>query len=465
MVFSVLVLSYGALLEYTIIIKDTVPTILGYGVDDDDGNSSDMERNIILLFIWAFIIVPLTMLKNVSSLAFTSALSLVAALLSVVVVAVQSPIQESIASNGGLWQVAKQYWVGPNIFAAVNIFNEAMSWQHGALILLSSLRGANRRRWLNVTSIVHVTACCLHASIGLSGFLAFLDDTEGDILNNLDADSIVTNVARGCFALIMILTYPVEAFIAREAVEAFIRCGCDGGLIDESDESDTDYTGDQEGDDAEKNGNFLAAHLLSGKGMRVVWAVNIMVLLPGLILDDLGIVLATVGALGGNLVCFVAPGLIYLGVHGNDFIMYTNALLGCRVPAVTNTGDMVLAIESNKNNKLIRDGDLPGLITEATSHEYKPFWWYLFGFPVWRYVARYGASHMTEKLTEYENSSQSPIAKCLDMLNSTASLELYEEDEVSIVPASPNDFFIAIFLIVFGCTNLVAGLVMLRNLE
>lgn len=36
--------------------------------------------------------------------------------------------------HGGAWEVAKQYWACPNIFASANIFNKAITWQHGALI-------------------------------------------------------------------------------------------------------------------------------------------------------------------------------------------------------------------------------------------------------------------------------------------------------------------------------------------
>lgn len=58
-------------------------------------------------------------------------------------------------------------------------------------------------------------ACLVMA---LSGFLAFGDKTQGNVLNNFPADNVMANVARLCFGLNMLTTLPLEAFVCREVM-------------------------------------------------------------------------------------------------------------------------------------------------------------------------------------------------------------------------------------------------------
>jgi hypothetical protein len=43
-------------------------------------------------------------------------------------------------------------------------------------------------------------------------------------------------------------------------------------------------------------------------------------MIPGLILDDLGIILALTGTIGATSMAYIGPGLIYLGVFGEEFL-------------------------------------------------------------------------------------------------------------------------------------------------
>ena len=93
-------MAYGAMVAYLLIIKDTVPTVLGY-----EHGTHLLERNLILIVTSLGIMVPLSMQRDMASLSFTSAISVMADVILVVFVAVFSPIKENVEAHGGLGRV------------------------------------------------------------------------------------------------------------------------------------------------------------------------------------------------------------------------------------------------------------------------------------------------------------------------------------------------------------------------
>jgi len=209
--FSIFVISFGATVEYLIMIKDILPVLLGM----------ENDKNLVVIGMWLFIGVPLTLFKNLSSLAFVSGLSLVMSLYLIVVMIYQCPVHENIVSHGSLSQLFQEYWFRPNIFATISIFNEALAWQHGAFTVFNTLQNPTLSRWKIVTASVNTMACILYASVAIPGYLGYLEHTDGDIFLNLP-DSSLFNVARLFFSFIVIMTYPIEMLIARDVIHSFL---------------------------------------------------------------------------------------------------------------------------------------------------------------------------------------------------------------------------------------------------
>ena len=91
--------AYGAMVSYLMIIKETLPTLLGYGAED-----AYMAR-VILTVSTLLVIFPLSMQRDMAALAATSIVSVCFDLIMVVIVVIISPVKESVAAAGGLGQV------------------------------------------------------------------------------------------------------------------------------------------------------------------------------------------------------------------------------------------------------------------------------------------------------------------------------------------------------------------------
>ena len=98
-------LSYGAMLAYLTIIKDVLPILFGVAPDDED-----MKRFIMMLSS-LMIILPLSMQRDMADLEKTSRLNVILNVILVGIIAIYSPVTESVIKEGGFFQVFRQEMV------------------------------------------------------------------------------------------------------------------------------------------------------------------------------------------------------------------------------------------------------------------------------------------------------------------------------------------------------------------
>ena len=270
---NMFIIAYGAMVAYLIIIKDTVPTILGM----PHGQQAGVEREVILIITSLLVVVPLSMQRDMASLSFTSLISVIADIILVGFIAGFSPIRESVSDAGGFGEVLSDNAIRPSLFIGLGVLSTAMACQHSAFIVSGSLENRTQSRWKTVTVTSISLAAMLCAIMGVCGFLGFLDETQGDILNNFGEGGIAANGARALLAITMFFTYPMESFVARHVLIQLLHNG------------DMDSINNENG---REGGGYLCLN------RRQSWtlAIYIMALIPALFLDNLGPVLSIVSA-------------------------------------------------------------------------------------------------------------------------------------------------------------------------
>ena len=93
---------------------------------------------------------------------------------------------ETIADNGGIVNVLEMDGVNPTLFIGLGILSTAMCCQHSAFIVSGSLENRTLKRWAQVTGFSITISAILCMILGVTGYLGFLDETQGDVLNNFD---------------------------------------------------------------------------------------------------------------------------------------------------------------------------------------------------------------------------------------------------------------------------------------
>lgn len=179
-----------------------------------------------------------------------------------------------------------------------------MHAQHSAFIIAGSLENPTKVRW-GQSALIASVACGLLATVcGTAGYLGYLDDTQGNILNNL-GEGKLANLARSLLGICMMFVYPLECFVARHVCVVTLFRGRRA----------------HEGEDAT---------ILNRRDRRIslTMALYVLSLIPALLFQDLGSVLAATGAVGGSCLSYIGPGVTYLGVHGAEFVEYARNFFG-----------------------------------------------------------------------------------------------------------------------------------------
>lgn len=301
---SMFIMAYGAMVSYLMIVKDTLPLILG--VDNDN---EPVKRGVLVVSSF-LVIFPISCQRDMADLAKTSSLSVLFDCIMVAIIACSAPMKTNVPDMDSFLHILRTSTIHPStFFLGLGVLSFAFVCQHSAFIIAGSLQNPTRRRWGRVTTSA-MTLCVLLATIcGVTGFLGFGDATQGNILNNFPSSSTTStsssvslwenssNAARALLCTTMFFVYPMESFVARHVFVVLLFQGRSA----------------HEGDDH-------AVLARSDRRIGLTLFLYLAALIPALLFQDLGSVLAITGALGGSCLSYIGPGAVYLAIHGEQFL-------------------------------------------------------------------------------------------------------------------------------------------------
>eukprot|EP00934_Nitzschia_sp_Nitz4_P004286 Nitzschia sp. Nitz4//scaffold34_size148208//46360//50283//NITZ4_002973-RA/size148208-processed-gene-0.38-mRNA-1//-1//CDS//3329548774//4276//frame0 len=369
---NMFIMAYGAMLSYLMVVKDTFSFV--FGIDPEN----DPMRRALLFVISITFMVPLSCQRDMADLSKTSRINVCVDFLMVMLVLYLAPIR----ANWATFEWQQSIVNVDTIFVGLGVLSFAFVCQHSAFIIAGSLDNPTKGRWSNVTRTALIFCGILAMSCGVGGFVGFQEKTEGNILNSLDKDSVLANVARGLLGSTMLFVYPMESFVARHVCVVLFFKGRSA----------------HEGDDTS---------VLNRRDRRITLTIilYLMAVIPAAMFKNLGTVLAASGAVGGSCLAYIGPGAVYLGVHGARFLELAHSFFGDDIQPERATDEETAPLY-NANVS----GDLPELEDEnGCLHALKRMLWYLLLMPVWTKVASFGKSTLTEHVTELALKSPHPI--------------------------------------------------------
>jgi len=94
---------------------------------------------------------------------------------------------------------------------------------HNAFLLFGSLKTPTMRRFQTAVHFSLTGATSVMMTIGFFGCIAYQNETKGNILKNLPLTSIQSNIARLAMAISMMLTFPIEMYVARHSFSSILE--------------------------------------------------------------------------------------------------------------------------------------------------------------------------------------------------------------------------------------------------
>ncbi len=203
------------------------------------------------------------------------------------------------------------------------------------------------------------------------------------------------NIARGLMCTTMFFVYPMDSFVCRHVLVVLFFRGRRA----------------HEGDDAS---------VLNRKDRRV--AITLIVyfssLIPALMVDNVGSVLALTGTVGASCLAYIGPGLIYMAVYGEEFLQKVDEIWGTSNESEQQPQD----VESSRlleTSKLATEGTTESNTSPKLS---KGIAWYVLLMPIWCFIAEMGK----KKLAEFQEQEalKSPHINRLGNVSNVPHLEM-----------------------------------------
>ncbi|KAI3974699.1 hypothetical protein MKX01_004428 [Papaver californicum] len=235
----IMVATLGTLIIYLIIIGDV---LCGTGTTESGGVIVEHlgifqewfgthwwnSRTFALLFMVIFVIAPLVLLKRVESLRFSSAISILLALVFVVI--------STVMAISALWAgKTKTPKLVPDLvntssyfelFTAVPVIVTAFTFHFNVHPIGNELNKSSDM--VSAVRISLVLCATIYIAVGFFGYLLFGDTVLPDILANFDQNfgskvgSVLNDTVRLSYALHLVLVFPLLNFALRINIDGLI---------------------------------------------------------------------------------------------------------------------------------------------------------------------------------------------------------------------------------------------------
>lgn len=216
------------------------------------------------------------------------------------------------------------------------IFVFAFTCHHNIFPIVNEMELLSQRR-LNVVICCSISfALVIYTIVALEGYQTYGSLVRGDILLNYP-ENIPVTVLRICIAFMLTLHYPLQLDPGRRCISSLVKVvlkWCHQKQSNRRNLSEYFCTPELERQDSnesveeeQSDGVYAPMEMSHGRNPqeecddRLFYSITILFLalsfLLATIVDDLGVILALVGATGSTLVSYVLPGLMYIKVYPN----------------------------------------------------------------------------------------------------------------------------------------------------
>lgn len=278
---------FGTCIAFFVVIGDLAPPIIA---NIFDVTPSDNFKMYIQFGICIFLVLPLTMLRNLDSLFPVSTASVLfycCVMLHIIFAARQNIFN-------GSWTDDVIWWRPAGIFQCLPIFCMALSCQCQVFEIYESLPDPSLSKMNEVVKGAVNICSGVYIAVGLFGYIACSEvDFGGNILTSFPPSTMLEIVKLG-FVLSVAVSFPLVIFPCRTSIHS---------LIYRKGNAPTDMIS-----------NFIPPVRFNVITVSVVFSTLVM----GILLPDIEFVLGIVGSTIGNVICIIFPAVIFIKITSRN---------------------------------------------------------------------------------------------------------------------------------------------------
>lgn len=293
--------AYGGCMAFCVIIGDTIPHVLTLmlpkSVTDTDTSVIGwlFLRNFIIVIFTSCISYPLSLNRDISKLAKASGFALLGMTIIVIITLARGPFVDASLKS----PLSKsEKFVNKNLFQGILVISFALVCHHNTIFIYNSMKNASVGKFSKLTHWACGVSMCFCLLMGIPGLLNFGHNIKGNILNNFKSDDKWANVARFCFGLNMLTTFPLEIFVVRDVLKDIVLAG---SLK------------------ASSSGSTAHLELSNRQHFFVTTGLVFTSMTVSLFTCNLGMILELIGATSASLMAFIIPPSCYLKLSWDEF--------------------------------------------------------------------------------------------------------------------------------------------------
>ncbi|XP_014205692.1 putative sodium-coupled neutral amino acid transporter 10 [Copidosoma floridanum] len=301
----------GTCIAYFVVVGDLGPQIIGEFIDKEPKDI----RSGLLITTAVFIVLPLGLLRNVSSLASVSTASI--AFYICLVLKVIGDSTHSIFSADCFDKI--YFWRPAGMLQCLPIFALALFCQTQLFEIYETLPNATLEKMnqvvrgaLNVCTVVYI-------SVGLFGYIGFCSEPfSGNILMSFEP-SVTSEVIKIGFVLSVAFSFPLVIFPCRASLNSLLfRRG---------------YT----------HLETSTSYISETKFRCLTTFIVIISMVVGILIPSIEFVLGIVGSTIGVLICLIFPGMFFISISTKN----TNERLLAQLLVIIGLWIMILGTYAN----------------------------------------------------------------------------------------------------------------------
>ncbi|KAF2134708.1 hypothetical protein P153DRAFT_362451 [Dothidotthia symphoricarpi CBS 119687] len=297
---------FGVAVSYLIIIGDLMPGVVR-GFAPGVGDVTFLVDRQFWITAFMLIVIPLSFLRRLDSLKYTSIVALFSIAYLVILVVAHYIRGDTMADRGA---VRVFQWAGPvPALAAFPVIVFAYTCHQNMFSILNEIADNSHFRTTTVIFASIGGACALYILTGITGYLSYGDNIRGNIVQ-MYPTVVASTIGRLAIVILVMFSYPLQIHPCRASIDACLAWRPRRRTQSDGSPSRTTLIA---------NGAKPAKAEMSDLRFAIVTTCLIVLsFITAMLVSSLEKVLAYVGSTGSTTISFILPGLFYYKISDPD---------------------------------------------------------------------------------------------------------------------------------------------------
>ncbi|KAL8747784.1 MAG: hypothetical protein Q9190_000390 [Brigantiaea leucoxantha] len=306
---AIAVKCFGVGVSYLIIIGDLMPGVV-QGFSENAGGVSFLIDRHFWVTGFMLIVIPLSFLRRLDSLKYTSVIALISIGYLVILVIAHFIKGDTTRQGGAIRVVRWESAVATLSSFPVIVF--AYTCHQNMFSILNEISNNSHFRTTSVVVASIGTAAFIYILVAITGYLSFGNSVADNIVS-IYAPSVSSTIGKAAIVILVMFSYPLQVHPCRASVDAVLK-----------------WRPIRRSESANSSPSRLISLLPSrstpprGDGMgetrfaAITTAIIVLSYIVAMTVSSLSKVLAYVGSTGSTSISFILPGLFYYKISSPD---------------------------------------------------------------------------------------------------------------------------------------------------